>query len=33
MNACEMCESNDAIRREDNIYLCDTCNNKYPTGE
>jgi ribosomal protein L37AE/L43A len=26
---CEMCDNN-GTRREDNIYLCDECNETYP---
>ena len=34
-NPCEMCETkdNNGLRREDNIYLCFECNNKYPIEE
>lgn len=27
---CEMCEKNDAMKRDDDIYVCDVCNYKYP---
>ena len=30
---CEMCDSDNAVRREDNLYVCDKCNNNYPLEE
>ena len=27
---CELCDNDKAIRREDNIYVCNECNQKYP---
>ncbi len=30
MTLCEMCDSNKGNRREDNIYVCNECNKKYP---
>jgi len=30
---CELCDSEEGIRRDDNIYVCDSCNNKYPIKE
>ena len=30
MKPCEMCDGYDAKRREDNLYVCDECNKKYP---
>ena len=30
---CEMCDSKEARRREDNMYLCDECNDVYPIGD
>ena len=27
---CELCDSNEGNRREDNIYTCNNCNEKYP---
>ncbi len=27
---CELCDSKDGVRREDNIYVCSKCNEKYP---
>ena len=28
--ACELCDTNDSKRREDNIHVCDKCNELYP---
>ena len=30
MNLCELCDSEEGIRREDNIYVCDKCNKEHP---
>ena len=31
---CEMCDSEKkAIRRKDNIYVCNECNEKYPINK
>jgi len=30
---CELCDSKEGIRREDDICVCDDCNEKYPIGE
>ena len=30
MIPCEMCDGNDAKRRDDNLYVCDKCNKEYP---
>ena len=27
---CELCDSNESKRREDNIHVCNKCNEKYP---
>ncbi len=30
-NGCEICDEDTiAFKREDNIYICDKCNKKYP---
>ena len=28
--ACELCDTNDSKRREDDIHVCDKCNELYP---
>ena len=30
---CEMCDRTDALKRDDDIYVCDVCNYKYPVKE
>ena len=30
---CELCDSDDGQRREDNIYVCNKCNKKYPINK
>ena len=30
---CELCDSKKGIRREDNIYVCNECNEKFPIKE
>ena len=30
MKACEICDNYKAIRRQDNLYVCDKCNEEYP---
>ena len=30
MKPCEMCDSLEGIRRDDNIHVCNRCNDKYP---
>ena len=30
MNLCELCDSEEGIRRKDNIYVCDKCNKEHP---
>ena len=30
---CELCGSEEGIRRDDNIHVCDECDNKYPVRE
>ncbi len=30
---CELCDSPEGTRRDDNIYVCDICNDKYPIKE
>ncbi len=30
---CELCSEYKAIRRKDNLYVCDKCNEKYPTKD
>ena len=27
---CELCDSEEGVRREDGIHVCDECNAKYP---
>jgi len=27
---CEMCDEHDAVRREDNLYVCPECEKKFP---
>ena len=28
---CELCDGYAAVRREDNIYVCENCEKKFPT--
>ena len=30
---CELCGSEEGIRRDDNIHVCDECDDKYPVRE
>ena len=30
MNLCELCDNKKGIRREDNIYVCNKCNEEHP---
>tara|TARA_Y100000593_G_C4118760_1_gene241568 strand:- start:202 stop:306 length:105 start_codon:yes stop_codon:yes gene_type:complete len=30
---CELCDNLGGKRRDDNIYVCDECNKKYPIKE
>ena len=30
---CELCDDGEGVRREDNIFVCDECNKKYPIKE
>ena len=30
---CELCGSEESIRRDDNIHVCDECDDKYPVRE
>jgi len=30
VKGCELCDSEDSKRREDNIHICCECNKKYP---
>ena len=33
MMMCEMCDSIEGIRREDNIHVCDSCDKEFPIIE
>ena len=30
---CEMCDGHDAVRREDNLYVCEKCEKKFPISK